>query len=139
MSRPNPIKPAVLYGLVIAFALGLIVIPTCFEDSMDLPETITFFGPLFIGAVWKMVSMTKGGWRGSLAKEENKDADKLVNENVFAPLVLVVLIAVAQMIFGENVLDSLVQKANGALVGLLVVYPWLGLIRAVFATHWSKD
>jgi len=118
-------------------ALGLLLM-------WGLPKTNTVtsvsavfcFTPLVVVSLWHFASAI-GNRPWSLDAKINDDASKLVRDNVVAVMVLIVVVGVAIKIAG-NEIGALFNEMDGALGSLIVLYPWLGLIRAILATHWTK-
>lgn len=134
-------KRVVGYGVLGIFAALLVIVPPSMtsgdKDGISWTEAIAYFGPIVVVSAWKVFGTVRdAAWK--LDAPANKDVNKLARENVSAPLLFVLLLGLLVEVFHNPQLTELVQKTNGTLVSLIVLYPWLGLVRAVLATTWKK-
>ena len=88
----------------------------------------------FVVPLWHLLGAL-GDWPWSLDAEVNRAARESVRNDVTAVQVLAwILCIVAGLIPAVKE----VVIASGFLLGLMGPGPWVGLFRAIFATHWTK-
>lgn len=139
INRGRCMKDAIVdkgcYVALAAFGLLLMwVLPK--TNTVTSVIAVFCFTPLVFVSLWHFASAI-GNRPWSLDAKINDDASKLVRDNVVAVMVFIVVAGVAIKIAG-NEISALFNKMDGALGSLIVLYPWLGLIRAILATHWTK-
>ena len=125
------------WGYICGFLMSLLVI--AFTALSDLSVVfkvgvILIHVPYFVVPLWHLLGAL-GDWPWSLDAEVNRAARESVRNDVTAVHVLVwILCIVAGLIPAVKE----VVIASGFLLGLMGPGPWVGLFRAIFATHWTK-
>jgi hypothetical protein len=104
--------------------------------SFTLVHVVGVFGPSFVVSLLQLVCAYREQPCPFDAKV-NEEASRLIRDNVVAAVILLFLVGAAIQAFGEGI-DGLLGKQDSTLRALIVLYPWLGLIRAMLATHWTK-
>lgn len=104
--------------------------------SFTLVHVVGVFGPSFVVSLLQLVCAYREQPCPFDAKV-NEEASRLIRDNVVAAVILLFLVGAAIQAFGEGI-DGLLAKQDSTLRALIVLYPWLGLIRAMLATHWTK-
>lgn len=68
----------------------------------------------------------------------NEDARKILRDNVIAIIFFIFLVGVAGRYVPDVALNNAVGQMRSGLLALILAYTWLGIVRAVLATHWTK-
>lgn len=134
--------PAIVgYLIATFFGVALVRLPhtrlNANQGALTWTESIVYFSPLAVAGIWGLIgTWFRPAW--SLDRKVNADARKHVRDNVIAGVVLLAGLIVPAMMLGNEVIEELIDKMSTTFLGLFVVYPWLGLVRAVLATHWTR-
>lgn len=113
---------------VIAFT-ALSVLPVVFKVGVIIVHV-----PYFVVSLWHLLGAL-GDWPWSLDLEVNRGARERVRDDVTAAQVLAWILCI---VAGFSSAVTEVVIGSGLLLGLMGPGPWLGLFRAIFATHWTK-
>ncbi|CED91309.1 hypothetical protein [Actinomyces succiniciruminis] len=84
-------------------------------------EAFVFYVPLLAASLWMVFAEDVS---------QNSDSKKILRDNVFAPWMLVTLLVLGIWL-GIDGMDQLIDTLDGAFLSLVLLYTWLGLIRAV--------
>ena len=118
----------IVMGVMALFLLVATPIPLSGSPVVSCTESTVYFGPAVIASVWKVSgNCRRSVW--SLDAPESEGANRIVRENVTAPMILF-LVLVAACVVNTQIME-LVEKLDRPLLALMTLYPWLGLIRAV--------
>ena len=125
------------WGYICGFLMSLLVI--AFTALSDLSVVfkvgvILIHVPYFVVPLWHLLGAL-GDWPWSLDAEVNRAARESVRDDVAAAQVLAGMLCI---VAGFSSAVKEVVIASGLLLGLMGPGPWLGLFRAIFATHWTK-
>lgn len=93
--------------------------------------------PYVIASLWHFFSAF-GEVSWSLDAEVNEDARKILRDNVIAIILFIFLVGVAGRYVPDVALNNAVGQMRSGLLALILAYTWLGIVRAVLATHWTK-
>jgi len=104
--------------------------------GFTLVQMVGVFGPSFIVS-FLQIAKTCFKFPCPFEVKVSEEASSLVRDHVVAPVILLVLVGTATCVFGEG-LDGLLGEQDSTLRGLVVVYPWFGLIRATLAVRLVK-
>lgn len=123
---------------LIVGTISLISIPyTHFERGWSWYMSAVVYFPYIIVSVWQIASaFSEAAW--SLDAEINEGARKIVRDNVTAIILLIFLVGLAKKGIHDEDFKLAMEKTKSVLLGLVLVYTWLGVVRAVLATRWKK-
>lgn len=99
-------------------------------------QMVGVFGPSFIVSLLQIFCAYPKR-RCPFDLKVNEEASSLVRDHIVAPVILLVLVGTTTWAFGEG-LDGLLGEQDSTLRGLVVIYPWFGLIRATLAVCQTK-
>ena len=122
---------------LIVGTISLVSIPyTHFERGWSWYMSAVVYFPYIIVSVWQIASaFSEAAW--SLDAEINEGARKIVRDNVTA-IILIFLVGLAKKGIPDEDFKLAMEKTKSVLLGLVLVYTWLGIVRAVLATRWKK-
>jgi hypothetical protein len=98
---------------------------------------VAIYLPYVIVSLWHLVGAC-GEFAWSLDAEINEGARKILRDNVTAIIFLIFLFGLARRYIPVGDFKLVMEKTKSVLLGLALVYTWLGVIRAVLATCWKK-
>ena len=98
---------------------------------------VVIYFPYVIVSLWHF-SGAFGEVSWSLDAEVNEGARKILRDNVIAIIPLIILVGVAGRYVPDETFKNVMEKMRSGLLGLFLVYTWLGVVRAVLATRWRK-
>lgn len=98
---------------------------------------VAIYLPYVIVSLWHLVGAC-GEFAWSLDAEINEGARKILRDNVTAIIFLIFLSGLARRYIPVGDFKLVMEKTKSVLLGLALVYTWLGVIRAVLATCWKK-
>lgn len=119
-----------------ALALTLMVL-NHFIQGWSWRLATTVYLPYVIVSLWHFISaFGEGFW--SLDAKVNEDASKILRDNVSSMMPFIILIAFAGLGGPDAEFRDVMKQMRGGVSALLLVYTWLGVVRAVLATRWVK-
>ena len=124
-------------GHFVWLSVGLLMVPLIVSlTKLTLFQMVGVFGPSFIVSLLQIFcAYSKRPCLFDL--KVNEEARKFVSDHIVAPMILLFLVGGATLVCSEG-MNKLLGGQEGTLQGLIVVYPWLALIRAALAVLQTK-
>lgn len=124
-----------MYLAMGVFALILMVSNRATEGwSWRLSAAIYF--PYVIVSLWHLFGAF-GEFAWSLDAEINEGARKILRNDVTAIMLLIILVGLARQYIPDGDFKEAEKQVRSGLLGLFLVYTWLGIVRALLAV-WEK-
>ena len=122
---------------LIVGTISLVSIPYAhFEEGWSWLMSAVVYFPYIIASTWQIASAFGEGF-GSLDAKVNRGASKILRDDVTAIFPFIVLITFLEASVPDPKFKEAMAQVHPGLLGLILVYTWLGIVRALLA-RWEK-
>ena len=132
-NRTSKVRQAIYLLLLLACAVFLLF-SMCNPVPISRLEVTSYFLPPIIGCAWQLLEN-----RGA---PKNRVSLDLIDNDIIAPTIILYCLTLLHAVPTINgIISELIDKTNETLLGLFVLFPWLGLVRALLAVQqypWTK-
>ena len=132
----NVLRRKWMYLIMGVFAL-LCMVSNRATEGWSWRILVAIYLPYVIVSLWHLAgAFGEVAW--SLDAGINEDARKILRDNVTAIMPFIILVGLARQGLPDAAFKEAEERVRSGLLGLFLVYTWLGIVRAVLATRWKK-